>query len=151
MNLSNFQKFIAFSVIFWLLAPTPVLADSITIDVTVKAIDTKSMTITVAKVSGPKEKTLQLDISKKAKISINGKDAPLGNVRPGQKAVISYDSGLEVVSKIEIGVTSEEAVFPHQMKKNEKGEDVYLTSDTLDDWETAEKGKDSLLQGGAVR
>lgn len=77
-------------------------AEVITIDVTVKAIDAKERSITVTKTTKSKSKDIELEVGKKAKILIDGKDAALNAVKVGNKASVSYESDLEVVTKIEI-------------------------------------------------
>ena len=78
-----------------------VIAEVITIDVTVKAVDAKERSITVTKTSKTKSKDLELEVGKKAKIVVAGKDATLDSLKPGQRASVSYESDLEVVTKIE--------------------------------------------------
>lgn len=80
-----------------------VQGEIVTIDVTVKAIDPKERTITVTKTSKTKSKDIELEIGKKAKISHDGKDAALDSIKPGQKVSVSYETELEVVTKIEVG------------------------------------------------
>src|SRR5690606_11927613 len=48
-----------------------------------------------------KRKALELDVSRKATISIGGKEKSLEDLKPGQAVTISYESSLEVVTKIE--------------------------------------------------
>jgi hypothetical protein len=74
-----------------------VQAAVITIEGTVKSVDAKKRTITVQ----TKTKTLELDVSRKAKVSVKGKTAKLDSLKPGQKVTISYHEGLEIVLKIE--------------------------------------------------
>lgn len=72
-------------------------AEVITIDVTVKAIDSKERIITVA----TKSKEIKLEVGKKAKILVGGKEAMLDSLKAGQKASVSYESQLEIVTQIE--------------------------------------------------
>ncbi len=72
-------------------------ADVITIDGMVKSVDAKKRTISVETGS----KSLTLDVSSKAKISVDGKDAGLELLKAGQKVSLSYHDKLEVVLKIE--------------------------------------------------
>ena len=89
--------------IIFLLPASPIQAEVVTIDVTVKAIDAKERSITVTKMSKTKSKDIELEVGKKAKIVIDGKDAALDAVKAGQKASVSYESDLEVVTRIEVG------------------------------------------------
>src|SRR5580692_9588197 len=61
-------------------------ADVVTIDGTVKSVEAKKRTITVESGS----KTLTLDVSSKAKISVEGKDGSLDLLKPGQTVKVSY-------------------------------------------------------------
>jgi hypothetical protein len=87
----------------FILALSKVRAEVVTIDVTVKAIDAKERSITVTKTSKSKSKDIELEVGKKAKILIGGKDAALDSIKPGQKVSVSYETELEVVTKIEVG------------------------------------------------
>jgi len=89
--------------VFFFLAASQVQAEVVTIDVTVKAIDAKERTITVTKTSKTKSKDIELEIGKKAKVSRDGKDAALDSIKPGQKVSVSYETELEVITKIEVG------------------------------------------------
>lgn len=83
--------------IFLLMPSSAIQADIITIEGTVKSVDAKKRTITVE--TGTKERTL--DVSSKAKISINGNDESLESLNIGQKVSLGYHDQLEVVVKIE--------------------------------------------------
>jgi hypothetical protein len=72
-------------------------AEVVTIDGTIKSVDAKKRTITVE--TGTK--TLTLDVSSKAKISVEGKEGNLDSLKPGQKVTLSYHDKLEIVLKIE--------------------------------------------------
>ncbi|HWL08414.1 MAG TPA: DUF1080 domain-containing protein [Planctomicrobium sp.] len=88
--------------LFLAVVPQIAQAEVITVDVTVKAIDVKGRSITVAKISKAPTKDLELDISKKAEILVDGKAASLDAVKPGLRISISYETGLEIVTKIEV-------------------------------------------------
>lgn len=77
-------------------------AEIVTIDVTVKSIDAEERAITVTRSSRNKSKDIDLEISKKARILIDDEDASLDDVHPGQRATISYETELEIVTRIEI-------------------------------------------------
>ncbi|MFM8932305.1 MAG: hypothetical protein ACKOS8_10565, partial [Gemmataceae bacterium] len=44
---------------------------------------------------------ITLEISKKAKIITQGKDTQIETLRPGQKAKVTYENDLEIISKID--------------------------------------------------
>jgi len=85
----------------------PLQAEIISIDVTIKSLNAKERSITVTKTSKSISKDIELEIGKKAKIRIDGNEASLDDVMAGQKATVSYESDLEVVTKIEVGQTDE--------------------------------------------
>lgn len=78
------------------------VAEVVTIDVTVKAVDVAGRTITVTKSSKTKPKDIELEVGKTAKILAGRDEVSLESIRPGQKATVSYETELEVVTKIEI-------------------------------------------------
>ncbi len=97
-------------------------ADVITIDGTVKSVDAKKRTITVETGS----KTLTLDVSSKAKISVDGKTDSLNSLKPGQKVNLSYHDKLEVVLRIErISNPDEIDLFDGKTLKGWKGDTRY--------------------------
>src|SRR5580698_6739863 len=75
----------------------PAQAEVVTIDGTIKSVDPKKRTITVE--TGTK--TLTLDVSSKAKISVDRKDGTQHPLNAGQKGKLAYHDKLEVVQKIE--------------------------------------------------
>jgi hypothetical protein len=79
------------------LLPKVAAAQTTLKDVEIKAIDPSARTITVVR-DGKEE---QLDVSRKAAISVAGKEAELSSILPGDKATIDYHSDLAVVTKIE--------------------------------------------------
>ncbi len=81
-----------------LLSGATAQAEVITIEGTIKSVDAKNRTITVETSDGDKT----LDVSSKAKISVEGKDAKLDALKPGQKVKLSYHDELEIVLKIEV-------------------------------------------------
>lgn len=74
----------------------------ITIEGTINEIDAKTRTITVETSGGAKS----LDVSSKAKVSIEGKDSALDSLKAGQRVKLSYHDELEVVLKIELVLAS---------------------------------------------
>jgi len=71
-------------------------ADIITIDGVVKSVDVEKRTITIE--SGAKERTL--DVSSKAKITLDGKNSSLSELKKGTAATLSVHDGLDVVVKV---------------------------------------------------
>lgn len=79
----------------------PALGAVVTVDVTIKSVNPQARGITVVYKTELGEKTIDLDVSRKAEITLNGKDATLDLLGPGLKAKVSYDKDLAVVTKIE--------------------------------------------------
>jgi hypothetical protein len=76
-------------------------ATTVTVDVKIKAVDAKARGITVIYEAKSGQKTIELDVSRKAEISVNGKAATLDTIKTGQKATVSYETDLSIVTKIE--------------------------------------------------
>jgi hypothetical protein len=72
-------------------------AEVVTIEVTIKAVDATGRTVTATR----KSKTIELDVSRKAKVTINGKAGALDALAAGQTAKIDYHTDLEIITKIE--------------------------------------------------
>lgn len=84
-----------------LLLSQPVSATVVEVDVTIKSVDARTRGISVSYEVKGEQKSLDLDVSRKAEITVNGKEATLDAVKPGQKGRVSYDKDLVVVTKIE--------------------------------------------------
>jgi hypothetical protein len=82
-------------------------ADVVTIDGKVKAVDAKKRTLTVESDS----KTQTLDVSSKAKIRIDDKDASIDSLRAGQKVRLTYHKDLEIVLKVDANSVSRREVI----------------------------------------
>jgi hypothetical protein len=82
------------------------------VEVTVKSVDAKARGITVNYEVSGKPKSIDLDVSRKAAITVNGKQGTLDAVKPGQKAKVSFEKDLQVVTKIDAtgsGTASDDA------------------------------------------
>jgi hypothetical protein len=71
------------------------------VDVTVKSVDAKARGITVTYETKLGQKSIDLDVSRKAEITVNGKPGKLDAVKPGQKAKVAFEKELQVVTKID--------------------------------------------------
>jgi hypothetical protein len=78
-----------------------VQAAVVEVEVTIKSVDAKARGITVTYETKAGQKTIELDVSRKAEITVNGTSGTLDSLRPGQKAKVSYEKELQVVTKIE--------------------------------------------------
>lgn len=72
-------------------------ADVITIEVVIKSVDAKGRTISAIH----KNKTLELDVSRKAEVIINSKAGKLDALAAGQQAKIDYETSFEIITKID--------------------------------------------------
>ena len=71
------------------------------VEVTIKAVTPQSRGITVAYPTSNSEKTTELDVSRKAEITVNGKPGTLDLLKPGQKAKVTFEKELQIVTKID--------------------------------------------------
>ena len=76
---------------------------SVSIDVTIESIDLEKRSVTVLR----KSKSSTLDVSRKAKITVDGVEASLETLQTNQSATITFDPELEVISRIEVQTSSE--------------------------------------------
>ena len=93
--MKHLHRLFVFGILFFFLAASA-HAEVITIEGTIKSVDTAKRTITVE--TEGEEKTL--DVSSKAKISVEGKDAKLDALKSGQNVKLSYHDELEIVLKV---------------------------------------------------
>jgi hypothetical protein len=93
----KFRLFFATLFLVSLFLVSSTLAAVVTVEVTIKAINPQTRGITVVYETELGETTIELDVSRKAKITVNAEDGTLA----GQKAKVSYDKDLAVVTKIE--------------------------------------------------
>lgn len=87
----------------------PAEAAVVEVDVTVKTVDCESRQISVTYETKEGSKTIDLDVCRKATITINGKPGTLDSVKSGQKANLTYEKELQVVTKID---TTDENIVP---------------------------------------
>lgn len=80
---------------------TACLGAAVTVDVTIKAVNPQARGITVVYKTELGEKTIELDVSRKAEITVNEKEGTLDSLCAGLKAKVVYDKDLAVVTKIE--------------------------------------------------
>jgi len=105
-------------------------AEVVTIEASIKSVDVKGRTLTVNR----KGKTLELDVSRKAKVTINGKAGKLDDLSAGQKIEIDYHTDLEIVLKIEAtgdGLSEPELVVLHELNTEGHDTNPWLSADGL--------------------
>ena len=78
-----------------------VQAAVVEVEVTIKSVNPQARGISVVYETNLGQKTIELDVSRKAEITVNGKEGGLDSLKPGQKAKITYEKELQVVTKIE--------------------------------------------------
>ena len=107
----------------------PVKFTVITLDATIKSVDAKAHTITVQK----KDKTSELDVSRKAKITLFDKDATLEALKAGQEVTLTFHTELEIVLKIEASKKPElsEVLNLSELNTSETDMTPWLSSDGL--------------------
>jgi hypothetical protein len=71
------------------------------VEVTIKSVDAKSRGITVVYETKLGQKSIDLDVSRKAEITVNGKEGTLDSLGRGLNGKVSYDKDLAIVTKIE--------------------------------------------------
>ncbi len=98
------------------------IAQVATVEVTIHAVKPEAKEITVAYKSGTADKSITLDVSRKAEITLNGKKADLGSLGPGLKASLDYDRGLEIVTKIVATGTPVAIAQPELVEVTELGD-----------------------------
>jgi hypothetical protein len=76
------------------------VAQTTTVEVTVQSVKPEAKEITVGYKTNLGNKTITLDVSRKAEITLNGEEATLESLGPGQKATVDYNRELEIVTKI---------------------------------------------------
>ncbi|MDA8744753.1 hypothetical protein N9N28_08990 [Rubripirellula amarantea] len=104
-------------------------AQDASIQVSVKAVDLRSHEVTVNYTTDLGDKTATLDVSRNAKITINGEAGVLEELKPGHEAIVNYHKELAVVTKIE---ASGEPLVPELVAINEiTGNYLSLTTDGL--------------------
>jgi len=92
---------VVFACLFCLLLAPAAQAATVTVDVTIKAVDAKTRGITVIYKAKAGLKTIDLDVSRKAEITVNGKQVTLDSLKPDQKATVTFETELSIVTKIE--------------------------------------------------
>jgi hypothetical protein len=88
---------------------SPCVAAVATVEVTIKSVNADSRSITVLYESGSGQKATDLDVARRAEITINGKPAALDTLGAGSRAKVSYDKDLAIVTRIEATATQSDA------------------------------------------
>lgn len=146
-------------------ATSVALAETVEVAVTVKSVDVKARAITVVYETKSGEKSIDLDVSRKAEITVNGKAGMLDSVKIGQKAKVVYEKELQVVTKIDAtgeGTAPGKEVYRLMLHLSEYGDGQVRLEKTsnppTDDFEgtpfalsrwphtKAKKGKDGVIQ-----
>ena len=87
--------------LFGLALSQPALGAVVEVEVTIKSVNPQSRGITVVYNNGTTAKSIDLDVSRKAEIAVNGTSGTLDSLRPGQKAKVAFEKELQVVTKID--------------------------------------------------
>jgi hypothetical protein len=81
-------------------------ASVVEVEVTIKNIDLESRQITVAYQTKNGQKTIDLDVSRRAEITSNGAAISLDTVKAGDQATVTYEKELQIVTKIAVNTGS---------------------------------------------
>jgi hypothetical protein len=127
-----------------LLVSLPVQAAVVTVEVTIKAVNSQARGITVVYKTELGEKTIELDVSRKAEITVNGKGGTLDSLGPGMKAKVSYDKDLAIVTKIDARGTATATKQPELVEVSELNDETnndhpWLSEDGLTIWPATRK------------
>src|SRR5262249_35710363 len=90
------------------LSRAAVAADPAKISGTIQSVDARARVIAV-KTAPAKNKAVELEVSRKATITVDGAAATLEDLRVGQQAVVVYDAALDVATQIQATGTGEAA------------------------------------------
>lgn len=75
-------------------------SQSISVEVTIRSVKPEAKEVTVGYQTKLGDKTITLDVSRKATIMLNGESASLDSLGPDLKATVEYHRELEIVTKI---------------------------------------------------
>lgn len=112
------------------------VAAVVEVDVTIKSVDAKGRSIAVVYKTELGNKTIDLDVSRKAGISLNDKPDTLESLGGGLKAKVSYDKELLVVTRIVATGTPTIVKQPELVELSELSDDTnndhaWLSADGL--------------------
>jgi hypothetical protein len=103
---------IGVAVLLGLALSRPAQATVIEVAVTVKSVNLQSRQVTVVYETESGEKEKQLDVPHRVDITVAGEPGTLESLKPGQKAKVSYENELQVVTRIEANDDGEVATEP---------------------------------------
>lgn len=83
-----------------MLAAPVLAAESVSVQCTIKAVAPPTRSITVGYKVGATDKSITLDVSRKAEITLNGQPSDLESLGAGMTATVEYQKELAVVTKI---------------------------------------------------
>jgi uncharacterized protein (TIGR03067 family) len=89
----------------------------------VTAVDASGNSLTVEK--------LKLDVTRKTKITVNGKKATLADIQPGQNASVVYDENLEVAASISVGEGGDSGEATAKALKSLQGDWVCIAAEEV--------------------
>lgn len=77
------------------------VAETVTVNVSIQSVKPEAKEITVAYKTSTGEKSVTLDVSRKAEITLNGTQATLEALGPGQKGILEYHKTLSIVTRVD--------------------------------------------------
>lgn len=90
-------------------------ADEKRVSGTVHKVDAPRRTLTIVPDAGGRAKALDLEVSRKAKITVDGGEAGLDSLQVGQRATVTYDAGLGVATAVDATGKGEAAPTIHHV------------------------------------
>jgi hypothetical protein len=86
--------------VFFLGFVTEAVGQTTTVQITIQSVKPEAKEITVGYKTNLGDKTITLDVSRKAEITLNGEEVDLASLVPGLSGSVEYNQELEIVTKI---------------------------------------------------
>lgn len=109
---------------------------AVEVDVKIKSVDVKARSITVVYTTELGNKSIDLDVSRKAEITLNGESVSLESLGGGLKAKVSYNKELMVVTKIvatgtPVAIKQPELLELSEINDETNNDHVWVSADGL--------------------
>ena len=109
-------------------------SDTKTVSGSIRSVDPQGRTLTIRTKDGPGKGGLELEVSRKAKITVDGTEATLADLRVGQEAVVTYEATLAVATEVKAtgaGEPAPEIVNVAEINTKNKENYPWLSPDGL--------------------
>ena len=94
------MKYLITTIALLLFVAQTVMAQSVSVEVTIQSVKPEAKEITVGYKTNLGDKSITLDVSRKAEITLNGEQTTLESLGPGLTATVEYHKELEIVTRI---------------------------------------------------